>query len=183
MLARFDSDTATLGELGAAIELVSPPAGFEQALGAHRAIMSVEGYWCLANLVSQSPGMASETLKAFLDDGRRTSGSTYRGALTLSRKLRKAFDAQMRGFDALLTIPTPGQAPGLETTGDPHFCTPWTLIGAPAITFPTGLGPSGLPLGMQLVGRVGRDGELLRASEWVAERLPRLSLPTLDSPN
>ena len=89
----------------------------------------------------------------------------------------------MRPFDALLTIPTPGEAPGLETTGDPRFCTHWTLIGAPAITIPTGLGPSGLPLGMQLVGRVGRDRELLRGAEWVAERLPRLSLPALESPD
>ena len=183
MLARFESDTASIRALGCAIEIVSPPAGFERALEAHRTIMSVEGYWCLNNLVSRSPDMVSDILKAFLDEGRRTSATTYQSALTLRRKLRKAFDAQIRPFDALLTIPTPGEAPGLETTGDPRFCTPWTLIGAPAITFPTGLGPSGLPLGMQLVGRVGRDGELLRASEWVAERLPRLSLPTPDSPN
>lgn len=180
MLARFDSDTASLRELGAAIELVNPPAGFEQALEAHRAIMSVEAYWCLTNLVSRAPDMTSETLKAFLDLGGRTSTAKYQSALTLRRKLRKAFEAQMSTFDALLTIPTPGEAPTLETTGDPRFCTPWTLIGAPAITIPTGLGPAGLPLGLQLVGRPGRDGELLRAAEWVAEHLPGLSPPALD---
>jgi Asp-tRNA(Asn)/Glu-tRNA(Gln) amidotransferase A subunit family amidase len=183
MLARFDSATSSLRALGGAIELVSPPAGFEQALEAHRTIMSVEGYWCLTNLVSRAPEMASDTLKAFLDEGRRRSASTYESALTVQRKLRKAFDAQMGSFDALLTIPTPGEAPSLETTGDPRFCTPWTLIGAPAITIPTGLGPAGLPLGLQLVGRPGRDGELLRAAEWVAERLTPLYPPMLGGPN
>jgi len=183
MLAQFESDVAGISTLGGAIELSSPPAGFEQARQVHRTIMSVEGYWCLANLVSSRPEMVSSTLKGFLADGARTPVSTYQSALALRRKLRTAFAAQMSPFDALLTIPTPGEAPSLETTGDPRFCTAWTLIGAPAITIPTGLGPHGLPLGLQLVGRVGQDGDLMRAAEWVAENLPQLSLPSLQSSN
>ena len=30
-------------------------------------------------------------------------------------------------------IPYCGEAPGPETTGDPRFCTRWTLLGAPAL--------------------------------------------------
>ena len=183
MLAQFESDIGGIRAAGGAVEfLSSAPAQFEEATQVHRTIMSVEGYWCLTNLVSQRPEWVSTTLKAFLDEGSRISISTYQTALALRRKLQKAFDAQMRPFDALLTIPTPGEAPGLETTGDPRFCTPWTLIGAPAITIPTGHGPQGLPLGLQLVGRVGRDGEVLRAAQWVAERFPQLSLPRLEKP-
>jgi Asp-tRNA(Asn)/Glu-tRNA(Gln) amidotransferase A subunit family amidase len=183
MLAQFESDVAGISALGGEIEFLIPPAGFEQALQVHRTIMSVEGYWCLANVVSSRPEIISNTLKMFLEEGARTPASTYRSALALRRKLMTALAARMSPFDALLTIPTSGEAPSLETTGDPRFCTAWTLIGAPAITIPTGLGPHGLPLGLQLVGRVARDARLLRAAEWVAEHLPQLSLRPPQSPN
>ncbi len=167
MLAQFESDVAGISTYGGAIEFLSPPAGFEQARQVLRTIMSVEGYWCLNNVVLGRPDLVSKTLMGFLEEGSKISVSTYQSALNLRRKLQRAFQSQMRRFDALLTIPTSGEAPGLETTGDPRFCTPWTLIGAPAITIPTGLGPGGLPLGLQLVGGIGRDRELLRAADWV----------------
>ena len=44
-------------------------------------------------------------------------------------------------YDAILTPPTTGEAPGPDTTGDARFCSRWSLAGAPAITVPTGLGP------------------------------------------
>ena len=175
MLARFRADIAAIAAAGGDVEFLrSPPPGFEDMLPALRTIMSVEGHWCLSNVVSGRPDAVSSTLKDFLDEGSKVPISVYQSALALRRRMQRAFLAQMRSFDALLTIPAVGEAPGLETTGDPRFCTPWTLIGAPAITIPTGLGPGGLPLGLQLVGRIGRDGQLLRAAGWVAEHLPRL---------
>ncbi|HEX2323891.1 MAG TPA: amidase, partial [Chloroflexota bacterium] len=68
------------------------------------------------------------------------------------------------------TPPATGEAPGLETTGDPRFCTRWTLLGAPALVLPSGRGRQGLPLGLQLVGAQGDDQRLLRAAAW-AERV------------
>jgi Asp-tRNA(Asn)/Glu-tRNA(Gln) amidotransferase A subunit family amidase len=50
------------------------------------------------------------------------------------------------------------------STGDPVLCRTWTLIGAPAIAMPGLSGPSGLPLGVQVVGPVGADLTLLRAA-------------------
>ncbi|MEJ5212042.1 MAG: amidase family protein, partial [Burkholderiales bacterium] len=85
-------------------------------------------------------------------------------------------------FDALLTPAATGEAPAtLEHTGDPVFCTLWTLTGLPAISLPSGFGPSGLPLGAQLVGPYLRDSRLLAVAQWceaVIGLAPLLADPT-----
>jgi len=44
---------------------------------------------------------------------------------------------------------------------------------------PTGLGPSGLPLGLQLVGARGADRRLLAAAAWAESLLPKPPAPVL----
>ena len=39
-------------------------------------------------------------------------------------------------------------------------------LGAPAIALPAGIGPSGLPIGIQLVAPFGEDLKLLRIAKW-----------------
>jgi len=76
----------------------------------------------------------------------------------------------MERYDAILTPAAPGTAPkGLAATGDPSFCTLWTLCGMPALSLPLMQGSDGLPLGVQLVGRRGFDARLLRTARWLVE--------------
>ena len=71
-------------------------------------------------------------------------------------------------YDAILTPAAFGTAPeGLESTGDPAFCTLWTLCGMPAISVPLMQGANGLPLGVQLVGPLYADARLLRTARWL----------------
>ena len=78
----------------------------------------------------------------------------------------------MAGLDVLLTPSAPGEAPaGLEWTGDPAFNTIWTSLHVPCVTVPAGSGPGGLPLGLQIVGRLGADAATLAAAGWVAAAL------------
>ena len=58
---------------------------------------------------------------------------------------------------------------GLESTGEPTFCTLWTMLGLPAVSLPLLQGANGLPLGVQLVGPRHGDGRLLRTARWLAE--------------
>ena len=70
-----------------------------------------------------------------------------------------------------MTPAAPGTAPaGLDYTGDPSFCSLWTLCGMPAISVPLMRGDNGLPLGVQLVGSRHGDARLLRTARWLAER-------------
>lgn len=72
-----------------------------------------------------------------------------------------------------MTPPATGEAPAdLSQTGDPTFCTIWTLLGVPAVAIPVGIGPAGLPLGLQIVGALGRDDAALAAAAWCERALP-----------
>ncbi|MFF0411684.1 amidase [Kitasatospora sp. NPDC004745] len=48
---------------------------------------------------------------------------------------------------------------------------PFNLTGQPALSLPVGLTPAGLPVGLQLVGRVGADGLVLSTAELVETAL------------
>ena len=47
----------------------------------------------------------------------------------------------------------------------------WTLAGTPAVTLPLFEADSGLPMGVQLIGRRGDDARLLRTARWLTERV------------
>ena len=58
-----------------------------------------------------------------------------------------------------------GEAPhGLGNTGNPIFNRMWTLLGVPCVTLPAIWSESGLPVGIQLVGRIGDDARLMAAA-------------------
>ena len=85
---------------------------------------------------------------------------------------RSEIDALFDHHDVLLTPSAVDEAPeGLQFTGDPIFCRPWSLLGLPCVHLPFGTGATGLPVGLQLVGRHGEDHRLLAAAQWCMDRL------------
>ena len=60
---------------------------------------------------------------------------------------------------------------GLANTGDATFASLWTQAGMPAVTLPTGRGPRGLPMGLQVVGRYREDEQTLRVAAWCEQTL------------
>jgi Asp-tRNA(Asn)/Glu-tRNA(Gln) amidotransferase A subunit family amidase len=86
--------------------------------------------------------------------------------------LNEGFEEIYQRYDALLTPAAAGTAPkGLASTGDPAFCTLWTLCGMPALNLPLMRGGNGLPLGAQLVGERGQDARLLRTARWLVSQV------------
>ena len=79
-------------------------------------------------------------------------------------RLRTDIEALMsqHGIDAWVCPAAPGPAPeGLGATGNPAMNMPWTHAGLPTVTLPGGVSTEGLPLGLQIVARFGRDQALL----------------------
>ena len=62
---------------------------------------------------------------------------------------------KVKGPATLLLPAASNTAPGRTTTDDRTFQAPWSLLGTPSITLPTGLSVAGLPFGSQLVARRG----------------------------
>ena len=115
-----------------------------------------------------SPRLRDEKLAL----GRKLSLEQFRAAYRAAEKARAAARAWAGGFDALLTLPAPGQAPRtLADTGSAVFNSPWTQFAMPCLTLPAGRGPDGLPVGIQLVGRRHDDARLLEVGLWVEHRL------------
>jgi len=118
-------------------------------------------------------------LSAALRDGKIGSGrqltlDQFRRASRSVEKARAAAREWAAGFDAILTLPAPGQAPrGLANTGSAVFNALWTQLHLPCLTLPAGEGPDGLPVGVQLVGRRHDDTRLLEVGLWVERRLER----------
>jgi Asp-tRNA(Asn)/Glu-tRNA(Gln) amidotransferase A subunit family amidase len=173
---RFDADCDSLAEHGALVDLPEPLEALDDAVPLLRVIMAFEGARAIGPIVDRDPEHASREIRALIDEGRSTSEERYRDALQRKRVLADTYARWSSGFDAILTLPAAGEAPARDTTGDPRFCTRWTLLGVPAVTVPTGLGPHGLPLGLQLVGRAGDDAALLAAARWAEAALPAPSL-------
>jgi amidase len=66
----------------------------------------------------------------------------------------------------------PGEAPAtLTTTGESTFNRIWTALHVPAVTLPVFTGPTGLPIGAQLIGPFGGDLKMLACAEWVSRAL------------
>ncbi len=104
--------------------------------------------------------------------GRKLTLDQFRNACRAAEKARIAAREWASRFDAILTLPAPGQAPrGLGDTGSAMFNALWTQLYMPCLTLPAGRGPDGLPVGIQLVGRRHNDARLLEIGLWVERRL------------
>ena len=179
MQARFQADVDLLASTGGPIEWPALPDGLDDAPAVIRTLMAYESARSLGpETIGRTDAVSAQAL-AFFADGRAITDDEYQRALRERLRLVAAFNTWAERYDAILTPPAIGEAPGPETTGDARFCSRWTLVGAPAVVIPTGLGPAGLPLGLQLVGARGTDRQLLAAAAWAERRLPGPVRPTL----
>ena len=160
----------TLGERVEEVELF--PSAVE-AWDWHQTIMETEMAANLEREWQKGRSKLSDKLRSLIERGREVKAVDYLSALRTIGPLNANFDDLfMQRYDAILTPAAPGTAPkGLASTGNPAFCTLWTLIGLPAVSLPLMRGANGLPLGVQLVGRRGFDARLMRTARWLVEKL------------
>ncbi len=158
--------------LGEAVVEVELDASFARAVEMHRTIMEVEMAHNLHRDYEKGGDRLSTALRALIERGRGHAAVDYAAAVAGIPPLNGALDPVFDEFDAIVTPAAPGEAPhGLETTGDPIFCTIWTYLGTPAVTLPLLRSPAGMPLGVQLVGRRDGDARLLRTAGWLVTTL------------
>jgi Asp-tRNA(Asn)/Glu-tRNA(Gln) amidotransferase A subunit family amidase len=169
--ANFAEAVATLKDAGASIREVPLPKAFDDAWDNVMTLMSRDAVKSFAPVESRHRIRLSPPLIELLDRGHRVTPEAYAKARAKREEYKRWFDGLFDGCDAIVTIPAAGEAPlGLGNTGDATFCSLWTQTGLPAVTIPSGRGPRGLPLGLQLVGRYREDERALQVAAW-AERV------------
>jgi len=158
--------------IGERVEPVELPDYFAKAWKLHRTIMSADMAHNLAIFTERGGDAISQPLRDILAEGCKVSAVAYLAAIEEARALATSFAGYFKRYDAIITPATAGVAPkGLERTGDPAFCTLWTLLGLPALTLPLLEGQGGMPIGVQLIGQEGDDARLLRTARALARQL------------
>ena len=117
-------------------------------------------------------------MREAIEQGRRFSALDYLTAQIARRRFRDDMGPIVARHDALLSPVAAGPAPkGLDSTGDPYFCAPWSFAGLPAISLPSGLAADGLPLAIQLIGGAWAEERLLAAAAWCDRVLAWAEVP------
>ena len=161
-----------LARAGAAIEQRELPDEFAALKTAHPIVMNAESARALGWELATHPDQLSDGLRERMAFGLRQTEAELVAAYDVFSRSQHAFPDAMAGLDVLVTPSAPGEAPnGLEWTGDPAFNFIWTSLHVPCVTVPVGMGPNGLPLGIQLVGRRGDDRAVLSWARWVEAAL------------
>ena len=149
-------------------------------------------YAAYGHLLEERPSDLSYNVARRLEHGKRVTGAEYARALRYVEEVKFKMAVLMESYD-LLAVPTMpvaafpiGQRP--ETIGGRRVDAYWgfnplnpifNMTGQPAASLPCGFSWDGLPVGLQLVGRLRDEATVLRASRafeqlrpWADKRPP-----------
>lgn len=161
-----------LEELGGRVTRMESPKAFEMLVEAQRIIHEFEFCMHLTTAVAENWDNVSETLKPIIERGRGITETQYQNALSSMAKAGDFFEEFYKDYDAIVAPSAAGEAPQFDNgTGDPVFCTIWTLCGLPSVSIPLLVGNKGLPIGLQLIGGLEEDDRLLRTANWMLTQL------------
>jgi Asp-tRNA(Asn)/Glu-tRNA(Gln) amidotransferase A subunit family amidase len=166
--ANFEATLARLQAAGVTLVELDPFESMPSMLDALQTILQVEAYRAIGPAAAEHPKLISQHMLALTATGAAVPAEKYEAALELQAKVRNEYEAWVDGCGAIVTVPATGPAPaGLADTGDATFCAPWSLLGVPAVTVPSGRSQEGLPLGFQVLGRHGGDLQTLQTAAWI----------------
>jgi len=165
--ARIERLARALESEGIAVERRDLPFPLADFRGLQQALC----YWEAARIVLSSTTIRPiPELRALLEPYLARDLDFYAAARRRRQAHQAEFDRLMADFDAALLPAATGVAPPAPATGDAVMSRFWTALHVPAISVPIWRGEAGLPLGLQLVGRLGDDARLIRVAQWIYER-------------
>lgn len=160
-----------LGHAGLRVRDAQLPLLFSELLRTQKEIMAHELARSLSDERLRHPDALSEGLRHLLRIGLEIPPEQHWGNVQLAYSARAKLSSVFGDVDAMLAPSAIGEAPAtLSETGDPVFGRVWTLLGLPCVHLPFTVGSTGMPVGLQLVGRYGEDRALLG----IARQLMRL---------
>ena len=161
-----------LEALDGRVEKFEAPELFSQIVNHHRIIHCYEVRRNLATDFENNRDQISPALLEVFADAEDISDDQYADAQATVAAGKEFFAEFFDDFDAVLTPSSAGEAPqGLNSTGDPIFCTIWTFCGLPSLSIPLLTGAQGLPIGLQLVAGIEEDDRLCRTANWLLNYL------------
>jgi Asp-tRNA(Asn)/Glu-tRNA(Gln) amidotransferase A subunit family amidase len=144
------------------------PESFKGLRKAHTSVIWFEGARSLADEMRRFPEQVDPGLRKRCENGYAIEFPEYAAALQAGRNARARLDEAFAGCDVLIAPAATGEAPlGLASTGNTAMNVVWTLLHAPCVSVPVMRSPAGLPLGLQVIGRIGDDARTLACASWI----------------
>jgi aspartyl-tRNA(Asn)/glutamyl-tRNA(Gln) amidotransferase subunit A len=159
-----------LANQGARIVEIDLPEIFEASIAAHTIISHAEASSYHKESFKNDFQKYGPFLQERLAVGRTISATTYLKAHKIRTLYIQALNNLLEKVTVFIVPSAPNTAPiSHEGTGDPKFNSPFTMAGVPSLTIPCGLGSNGLPIGMQIVGKVLSEELLLSIGAYCEE--------------
>lgn len=173
----------TFRALGAEVRIVDFPE-MEKVVEAFRITLKSEAYAVHERRLREHPTGWDEEVRDRLFTGSSVMAHEYIGAQQVKQAAIQAYRRALSEVDVIVTptmpiLPTDLQQRELEINGEKihvsllfnRFTGPISLIGFPAMSIPCGVSESGLPIGVQLIGKPLDEANLYRfASAFEAKR-------------
>ena len=183
VLDQVRAGLTALEGLGAHAEEATVALGFQYA-DSFWSVFGANAYVQYGYMLEETPELLTPGVREVLGRGKAISGHEYARALRSVNELRMTVDSLFEQFDLLITPTTsitafePGKLPqevGGVSIDSVYGVFPFTYIfnmtGHPAATVPCGF-VDGLPVGMQIAGRIGDESTVLRAAAAFEEAQP-----------
>ncbi|MGH7905460.1 MAG: amidase [Candidatus Binataceae bacterium] len=169
MRAAVEDAARKLADAGATVRDVELPHIYGDMIEAQDIIMSHEVSIYLRHEYENHRTQLTEHLQGIIGNGMRLPVSEIQNAKSLTRRCRAWLSEVFTDLDVIFTPSALGTAPaGIGATGDPIYERMWTATGFPCIGYRIGSGKNGLALGVQTVGPLGGDSDLIDFSSWMA---------------
>lgn len=157
-----------LAKSGCDVREISSPKPLDRAAEAQATINLYESFRSYSYEWNNFPELISDSLSARFVKGKKISLETYLSAQQVLSECRQIMPSLFEDFDVLIEPSAPGEAPsGIKNSGDAVFSRAWTALHLPCVSIPVLTGPSGMPLGLQIVGPMHADKRTLNIADQI----------------
>jgi Asp-tRNA(Asn)/Glu-tRNA(Gln) amidotransferase A subunit family amidase len=169
----IEDSAARLAAAGASVREITLPEEFSRLYHASReTINNYERSKSMAADWANHGARISKVLGDRIKLGMATKHEDYIAALRLAEQCRALIADAFDEIDAIIAPCVKGEALArLDYTGDPAFQQFWTVLYVPSMSLPTHRGPTGLPVGIQVVAPRYADDQLFACARWIWQQL------------
>lgn len=165
-----------LAGAGATVSDIEPPAEVDEAMVNFSAILCTEDSRAISADVGDRLDQINSWAQKSIREAKDVTEAQYENAKALAENARTAMAKTLEDFDVLITPSTRGEAPRDRASIEPSFFNRiWTLMYLPCLSLPAFTGPTGMPVGLQLIGPRDDDERLLAIGRWVEQRIAEAS--------
>lgn len=168
---------------GAKIKYIKIP-NMKKSADIQKTIISTEAAYYHKFNLPQAKDLYDQDNYASLKNGLAISKDRYNKALIQKQRISNDLQNIFSEIDILLTPTLPITAPKLTTrkvTWDggyeedilralSRFTGPLNVSGLPAVTVPVGFNAEGLPIGLQIIGNMYHENQLISVGNWIMEK-------------